>query len=235
MLLSSLRIVLIAVISAVIATLASLVGFASRSGRAFHALARFYGRVVLAVSGVVVEVRGLERADFSRRCVYVANHASFFDIPAVLVGIPDQIRIVYRKSLERIPFFGWGLKFGGTYVGLERENSRESIEGLDEAARKIRDGASVLLFAEGTRSADGTLQPFKRGPFRLAVRAGVPIVPVAISGSYNVLPRNSFRIRPGTITLTLGERIESSGGNGKGTEIALRDRVHDIIQNNLRQ
>jgi 1-acyl-sn-glycerol-3-phosphate acyltransferase len=234
MFLASLRILIIAILSAVMAILAMVATLLNRSGQAFHAVARLHARLVLVVAGVKIETSGLDRIDFTHHYVYVANHASFFDIPAVIAGIPDQIRIVYRRSLEKIPIFGWGLKVGH-YISIEREGGRASAQSLDEAAKKIRHGASVLLFAEGTRSVDGRLQAFKRGPFHLAVQAGVPIVPVTINGSHEVLPRNSLRIRPGTISLTLSSPIEPPGTNGKETELDVRDRVHEIIRQNLKQ
>lgn len=206
----------------------------NKDGRLFHALARFHARGTLFGCGVKVVVEGLERIDFSRSHIYVSNHASFFDIPAVIAGIPDQIRIVYKKELEIIPLFGWGLKFGKTYIGIDRKQGQDALQSLEEAANKIRTGDSVLLFAEGTRSSDGNLQPFKRGPFNLAVKAGVPIVPVTIIGSYDILPRRSWRIRSGTITLVLSDPIEIPKANGKSAEFELRDLVHDAIQRNFR-
>jgi len=204
-----------------------------RTGKLFHTLARFYGKVVLAVSGVTLKVEGLDRVDFSRSYIYVSNHASLFDIPSVLVGIPDQIRIVYKKELEKIPIFGWGLKYGKTYIGIERGKGPTAIQSLEKAVSRIRNGASVILFGEGTRSVDGTLQPFKRGPFNLAMRAGVPIVPVAIKGSYNILSKKSLRIRPGVITLVLSPPVPAPDAGGKETELALRDEVRSIILKNL--
>jgi|ERR1041385_2520110 1-acyl-sn-glycerol-3-phosphate acyltransferase len=201
-----------------------------RTGRLYHAIATTHAHIVLAVCGVKLAVDGLERVDFSRSYIYVSNHASFFDIPSVLAGIPDQVRIVYKKELEKIPFFGWGLKYGKTYIGIDRGSGSEAIRSLDEAAKKIRNGASVLLFAEGTRTTDGKLQPFKRGAFNLAMRAGVPVVPLTINGSYKVLPRHSWRITPGTIRLVLGSPIEPRAMNGKESEFKLRDEVHRVIE-----
>lgn len=206
--------------------------FNGKDGRLFHALARVHARGVLAASGVKLEVEGAGRVPLTRSYVYVANHASLFDIPAVVAGIPDQIRIVYKKELEWIPIFGWGLKFGKTYIGIDRGGGHEAMKSIDDAVAKIRGGASVILFAEGTRTSDGSLQPFKRGPFNLAVRAGVPVVPVAITGSYDVLPRHSWRIRPGTIRITLSEPLEAPAPNGKESEMALRDAVHRVIAGN---
>lgn len=201
----------------------------NRRGRLFHALARFHSRWSLLACGVKVKVEGLERIDFSRSYIYVSNHASFFDIPAVISGIPDQIRIVYKKELEVIPLFGWGLKLGKTYIAIDRKQGHDALQSLEEAASKIRTGDSVLLFAEGTRTPDGNLQPFKRGPFNLAVKAGVPIVPVTILGSYKIMPRHSWRIRPGTIRLILSEPVEIPQANGKSAEFELRDKVHAVI------
>ncbi len=167
-----------------------------RTGKLFHACARAYSQSVLKVSGITLKVEGLENVDFSRRYIYVSNHASQFDIPAVIAGIPDQIRIVYKKELEKIPLFGWGLRFPKVYIGIDRGKGMDAIQSLEAAAEKIRNGASVLLFAEGTRSPDGNLQTFKRGAFNLAVNAGVSVVPLTINGSYNILPKNSLRVRP---------------------------------------
>jgi 1-acyl-sn-glycerol-3-phosphate acyltransferase len=109
------------------------------------------------------------------------------------------------------------------------------MQSLDRAAERIRAGSSVLLFAEGTRSPDGNLQQFKRGPFNLAAKAGVPVVPVAINGSYRVLPRHSYRIRSGTITIVLGDPILPLKANGRNAELELRDRAYAVIERNLQQ
>ncbi len=234
MVISTVKIIYVVLFTAFVSSLEILFAPFHRTGKLFHALARFHATGTLKGCGVRVSAEGLDRVDFSRSHIYVANHASYFDIPAVLAGIPDQIRIVYKKELERIPIFGWGLKFGKTYVPIERTGSHDSMQSLDRAADRIRTGASVLLFAEGTRTRDGNLQPFKRGPFYLAVRSGVPVVPVAIKGSYAILPRHSWRVRPGRITLVLGDPIDPPNANGKESELALRDRVRSAIEQNLR-
>ena len=112
---------------------------------------------MLFVCGVKVRVTGLEKIDSSRNYIYVSNHASMFDIPSILAGIPGQIRIVYKKELDVIPVFGWGLKYGA-YIGIDRGRGADAMRSLDEAVEKIRRGASVLLYAEGTRTTDGKLQ-----------------------------------------------------------------------------
>jgi len=201
-----------------------------KSGRVFHALARFWARAVLASSGVKVHVRGLEKVDFSRNYVYVSNHASMFDIPAIVASVPDQIRIIYKKELEVIPIFGWGLKWG-SYIGIDRGRGPKAMRSLEEAIDKIRNGASVLLYAEGTRTQDGDLQPFKRGAFNIAVRAGIPVVPLTVNGTFPILPKGSIVIRPRPAEIVLDTPIPVEG-QGKEEELRLMDRVHEAIQKN---
>jgi 1-acyl-sn-glycerol-3-phosphate acyltransferase len=198
-----------------------------KRGRVFHAIARTWAHAVLAVCGIRVKVRGVEHIDPGRNYVYVSNHASMFDIPAIIAGVHDQIRIIYKKELEIIPVFGWGLKWG-SYIGIDRGRSTRAIRSLEEAVTKIRNGASVLLYAEGTRTTDGMLQPFKRGAFNLSVRAGVPVVPLTINGSYSLLPKHSMRIRPGTVEIVL-ERPIPVEGEGKDAEVELMEKVHAAI------
>lgn len=235
MIISLLKIVFAIFFTSFVATLELLITPFHRTGKLFHTLARFWARIILKICGVKIKLQGIEQIDFSRSYIYVSNHASQFDIPAVVAGIPDQIRIVYKKELEKIPIFGWGLKYGKTYISIDRGRGQDAIQSLEDAANKIRNGASVLLFGEGTRSADGKLQQFKRGPFNLAMRAGVPIVPVAINGSYKILPKHSFRIRPGTITLVLSSPIKPPENEGKEAELNLRDEVRAAIERNLKE
>lgn len=199
-----------------------------KRGRVFHALARFWARAVLLTCAVRVKVHGLEKLDRAKNYVYVSNHASMLDIPVIVAGIPDQIRIVYKKELEVIPFFGWGLKWG-SYIGIDRGRGGEAMRSLEEAIDKIRYGASVLLYAEGTRTLDGKLQPFKRGAFNLAVKAGVPVVPLTVNGSYYLLPKHSMRVQPGTVDLVLETPIEVSHEAGKEAELTLMGQVHAAI------
>jgi 1-acyl-sn-glycerol-3-phosphate acyltransferase len=199
-----------------------------KRGRVFHAIARGWARTVLGVCSVHVTVRGLDKVDFSRNYVYVSNHASMFDIPAILAGIPDQIRIIYKKELDIIPFFGWGLRYG-SYIGIDRGRGSNAVRSLEEAVEKIRRGASVLMYAEGTRTLDGKLQPFKRGAFNLALRAGIPVVPLTVNGSFSILPKHSVSVRPGTVELVLDAPIPVPEGAGKDAELRLMQDVHAVI------
>lgn len=200
----------------------------TRSSRVFHALCRSWARTSLAICGVRVSVKGVGHISPGKGYVYVSNHASMFDIPAVIAGIPDQIRIVYKKELQWIPIFGWGLKFG-SYIAVDRGRSVKAQKSLDEAIKKIRNGESVLLFAEGTRTLDGKLQPFKRGAFHIAARSGVPVVPLTINGSFRILPKHSISVNPGHVELILEAPIHLAGENGKEAELKLMGDVHAAI------
>jgi 1-acyl-sn-glycerol-3-phosphate acyltransferase len=199
-----------------------------RRGRLFHALARFWARTVLAICRVHVRAKGAENLDPRQSHVYVSNHASMFDIPAILAAVPDQIRIVYKKELEVIPFFGWGLKWGH-YIGINRGRGSDAMRSIEEAIEKIRSGQSLLLYAEGTRTTDGKLQPFKRGAFNIAVRAGVPVVPLTVNGSYRILPKRSIIIQPGSVEIVLGKPIPVPDMPARDAERLLMEQVHAAI------
>src|ERR1041385_4593405 len=150
MIISILKILLIVLYTAFVSSLEFFTIPFLRTGKIYHALAKLHSRGVLAIAGVTLVVEGLDRVDFSRSYVYVSNHASLFDIPAVLTGIPDQIRIIYKKELEKVPIFGWALRLRKTYIAIDRSKGHNAIQSLEAAAEKIRTGASVILFAEGT-------------------------------------------------------------------------------------
>jgi len=216
----------ISIASAIVELL--LIWLDRKRGRVFHAIARWWARTVLRVCGVRVSVRGLEEVDFSRNYVYVSNHASMFDIPVIVSGVPDQIRIIYKKELHLIPFFGWGLRFG-SYIGIDRGRGTKALRSLEEATEKIRRGASVLMYAEGTRTLDGKLQQFKRGAFNLAVKARTPVVPLIVNGSYSILPKHSINVRPGRVELVLAPPVPVPPGEGKEAEMQLMQEVHAAI------
>lgn len=199
-----------------------------RYGRWYHGVSRFWSRVLLAICGLNLSTRGTEKLDPGQTYIYVSNHASLLDIPVIVTGIPDQIRIVYKKELEKIPVFGWGLKWG-SYIGIDRGKSAVAKKSLGEAIEKIRRGASVLLYAEGTRTTDGKLQPFKRGAFNLAVSAGIPVVPLTINGTYSVMPKGSLAIRPHPVELVFSDPISVGPKEGKQAELQLMEKVHAAI------
>ncbi len=182
-------------VSAIISTL-----FDS-SGRAYAWHARLWSRLGLAMNGVTVTITGTEHLP-DGPVIFMSNHQSNFDIFSLLAAMPRQIHWIAKKELFEIPFFGHSMRRGG-YIPLDRSDGRKALQSMDEAAATIRQGKSVVLFPEGTRTPDGSLLPFKRGGFILARKAAVPVVPVTINGSGKINPANQIRLYSGNIHITL--------------------------------
>ena len=146
--------------------------------------------------------------------IFAANHESTIDIWALVATIPRGVRFVAKAELFRIPIFGWYMALGG-HVPIERKDRARAIASLELAARKIRSGTSIIVYPEGTRSHDGRVHAFKKGPFALAEKAGVPVVPVAVVGAGKVTPKNLLHVHPGTITVVLGEAVRPADFPGR--------------------
>ncbi len=175
-----------------------------------HAYARIWGRVSLWLAGVKLTVTGREHLPQHGPVVYMANHVSNFDILALFAGVPDQFRWMAKIELFRIPLFGLAMRRAGS-IPVDRSNRRNSVLSMREAVRRIAAGTSVVIFPEGTRSPDGTPQAFKTGSFTLALQAQVPVVPLAIIGSGDVMPKHSRWIRGGHIRLAIMPPVATSG------------------------
>ena len=181
-----------------------------RSGVMQHRLATLWAQMILAVSGVQVRVEGMEKLRADSSYVLVANHRSYMDTPAVLAHIPLQLRFFAKMGLFRIPLLGGHLRRAG-HLPVVRDNPRASLKTLSEAARLVRErGISLLLFPEGGR-VPAELLEFKEGAAYLAIKAGVPAVPVGIVGTREVLPIGSFHVRPHPVTLRIGDPIPTAG------------------------
>jgi 1-acyl-sn-glycerol-3-phosphate acyltransferase len=201
---------LIVICTILMGTLSLVDSFFDRTGNSLHQLARAWARMLLAVCFIRVRVEGLEKLDPRGAYVFVANHGSFMDIPALLASLPQQFRFFAKKSLFRIPFLGTHLERAG-HIPVDRSNARASLKSMMEAARIIRErGVSVLNFPEGGRSAEG-LREFKEGPAYVAIKAGVPVVPVAIVGMRELLPMGDMHLRSGSVVLRVGDPIPTKG------------------------
>ncbi len=185
---------------------------------------------MFAATGIEVKSIGLDKIDLSKPYVYVSNHASLFDITAVVVGVNRYVRFLAKKEITRIPIFGWAT--ARAHIMVDRKGGPDSLRILEKAAARIALGDSVIVFAEGTRTMDGNLQPFKRGAFSLAIQAGVPVVPLTILGSYNIMQKGSFNLRKGAITIIVDPPVDTAGYHDKQGAVALMNRVHDIIEKN---
>jgi 1-acyl-sn-glycerol-3-phosphate acyltransferase len=159
--------------------------------------------------------------------VFVANHQSTIDVCALFRALPVPIRFVIKQELAKVPFIGWYARAMGM-VFIERGHAREAVGRLHAVASLLRAGESLCAFPEGTRSRNGSVRPFKGGAFQVALQAGVPVVPIAIEGSGRVLPASGFRVRPGKITVRVGEPIPTAGLHA-GDRHALAQRAHDAV------
>jgi len=189
---------------------AVLLGLFDKSGDSVLALARQWSRVILGVPGVKVEVKMHAPIEPGRPYIFMANHASMVDIWAMFVAIPASFRFIAKKQLAGIPLFGWAMT-AGRFIFIDRQNAVSARRSMEEAARRIRAGQSVIIYPEGTRTRDGRLLPFKKGGFHLAIDAGADIVPVAIRGSRAVMPRGAALIRAGTVSVEVGAPIPTAG------------------------
>ncbi len=201
-----------ALLSAFLATLffgslAVLFAWVPPRGRLMLFLSRRWARVILAASGARVRVSFAAPLDRRQSYVYLANHQSYFDIPALLPVIPSEVRFAAKRSLFRIPIFGWSLHAGG-FIPIDRDDKSKARENVARAASWLKGGVSVLFFPEGTRSADGRIAPLARGGFLLAMKCGLPIVPVGVRGADRVQPRGHLTTWPGTIEVRFGAPID---------------------------
>lgn len=218
-------------VTLVIGTMVILGSFFSRDGNALHLIARWWANSILWVSRVKVTVSGAEKLDPQQSYIYMANHQSNADIPLLLGRLPVQFRWLAKAELFRIPIFGRAMR-GVGYISLDRSNRKSAFESLNRAARTIRNGTSVLIFPEGTRSRDGRILPFKKGGFVLAVDSGVPIVPIIIRGTQAIIPKGHFMIRPAPVTLEILAPVETAGYTRK-TKDALLEHIRSILIDNF--
>ncbi|HKQ59915.1 MAG TPA: lysophospholipid acyltransferase family protein, partial [Candidatus Polarisedimenticolaceae bacterium] len=190
-------------------------------------LGRRWSRMIVRALGAEIDYVGRERLDPARACLYVANHQSMVDIWALLMVLPESTRFVAKESLFRVPVLGWALRASG-FVPVDRTNRTRALRSLELAATRVRSGLSLVLFPEGTRSPDGRLGSFKKGPFHLALDTGVPIVPVAISGSWHVMPPRTLRFRRGRVRVRFLPAVDPRATSA-GDAAALRDHVRNAI------
>ncbi|MBN2494422.1 MAG: 1-acyl-sn-glycerol-3-phosphate acyltransferase [Deltaproteobacteria bacterium] len=183
---------------------------------------------LLRYFGVEVIAHGQENLPSAGTpCLLMPHHQSWFDILAIFATNPLNLRFVAKESLFKVPFFGTYLRLAG-YIPIDRSNHEKAVASLDRAAERIRAGTPIVIFPEGTVSPDGEVGPFKKGPFMLALKAGVPIIPVAITGSRAVLTKGDLELRPGTIRLRYCEPLDISG-YGLGDRDRLMSQIREIL------
>jgi 1-acyl-sn-glycerol-3-phosphate acyltransferase len=222
----------IIVSTVILGTLSLLVSFFDGSGNTQHRLARLWGRILLAAALIRVRVEGLEYLEPGAVYVFAANHASLMDIPAFLAHLPYQFRFFAKLGLYRIPFIGTHLRRAG-HLPVDRSSARASLKSMTEGARIIaRRKVCMLLFPEGGRCPEG-LRQFKEGAAYIAIKAGVPVVPMALVGMREKLPMGSIHLRSGTVALRIGRPISTAGMDIKD-RVALTTRLYREIAEMLK-
>jgi len=194
----------------VMGTLSLLSSLFDRDGRIQQWFAVTWSKMILKTIGVPLAVRGMEKIDTTRPHLYALNHLSALDIPAVYVAMPCHFRVMAKEEIFRYPFLGWHLRRSGQ-VSIEREHAVASMRSLNRAAAILKGGQPLVVFPEGGRSATGQVKPFLPGVFYVAIKAGVDVVPMALVGSYELLPMETFHIKPRPLELLVGEPVSSEG------------------------
>jgi 1-acyl-sn-glycerol-3-phosphate acyltransferase len=210
-----------------------LFALSESSGNWSHGVGRLWGHWILFCSGVRVKVRGRENIVREGPQIFFCNHNSYFDVFTLLSHLPAQYRWLAREELFHLPLFGTSMHKAG-YVPINRSNSREAYRSVVAAADRVKNGTSLAIFPEGTRSPDGRLQPFKTGGSILAIKAQVPVVPVAILGTDRILPKGTFRLGPGRrVEIRIGQAIPTEGLHTRDkmqlTE-QVRDRIKELLE-----
>ena len=189
--------------------IAALFGVKDKPGGLFDNAPRWWSSLILWATGIKVRVHGMENAQGAGPHIFASNHVSWFDVPALAKILPHY-KFVAKAELFKVPIFGRGMRSVGM-IEIQRENRKAAFGAYEVAAERIRSGASVVVFPEGTRGRAYPLRPFKKGPFVLAIAAGAPIVPIIVHGTIEIMPRGSLRVHPGTIDVHLLKPVNTTG------------------------
>ena len=201
------------------------------STRALYRVAMAGARMALWLAGVRVEVRGREKIPAGQALVFMPNHQSNADPPAVIIQLPMVLALV-KKEFFRVPVLGRAMRLHGFIPVSRRKNREEAIHAVEQAVMALRGGHPFLAYPEGTRSPDGRLQPFKKGVFMMAIKAGVPIVPISVSGANKIMRKGEMSMRPGRIRLTFHDPVPTAGLGPKSREKVM-DQVRQAILSGL--
>jgi 1-acyl-sn-glycerol-3-phosphate acyltransferase len=211
------QIPLLTLITAFCGSLSLLVSFADKHGRAQYRIARLWARALVWGAGCSLTVRGMENLRRQPVAVYASNHTSYMDTPVIFATLPFQFRILARKQLWPIAFIGWYLDRSGQ-IPIDTANPHASMSSLAVGVKALRSGMPLFVFPEGGRTSTGALRPFLNGAAYLAIRAQVPLVPIALSGVFELLPIHTRHFYPGELTLSVGEPIETKGMTVRQTD-----------------
>lgn len=225
----SLCAVIISVVLFVPITLAAIM---SSTGNLAFTISKMWAYFMLYATGVRVVIKNREKIRKGTSYVIISNHQSQYDILAIVTSLGIQYRWIIKQELRKVPLFGYAL-YVSRNIYIDRSNSTRAVESIHAGMDRLPPGASVMFFAEGSRSPDGTIREFKKGGFIMALEKHFPILPVTVNGSRKVLPKKSFVFRPGTIEVVVGDPIETSGLTREDLP-ALMEKTRDVIVSNFR-
>jgi 1-acyl-sn-glycerol-3-phosphate acyltransferase len=213
--------------TAVYGTFALISSIFDGSGKLQHKIAHAWGNVCLRITGSPVRVMGCKNLCAAPVAVYAANHLSYMDTPVVLGKLPFQFRILARHDLFKLPFIGWYLRRSGQ-IPVDSTSLRSTLASLNRGVKALESGMPLMIFPEGGRSTDGALQAFLSGPAYMAIRAQVPIVPMALVGTYELMPMHTYHLRPRPLLLIVGEPISTVGYTSKMADELTQHLFHSI-------
>ncbi len=223
-------VVIIAILDTVpFSTATIFVAVFKSNAKAIDWIIRSWARVLVWAAGIDLRVENSEVIDSKQRYILVANHYSYFDIPCVFAAIKQPIRFMAKVSLFKIPIFGWAIGRAG-FIPIDRKNRRTAVKSFDLAVMRIRKGNTIVVFPEEGRTRERAMRPFQRGGFLLALKSGLPILPVAIDGTYDVFRVGAKRVTPGPVTIKVGTPIPTEGLTVRDKSRLLRESRQQILK-----
>ena len=211
----------------VFASLVLVFALVDKSGRIWWPFGRLWGRTIYWGSFSTIRAIGFENLDWDQPAILMANHESYLDVPALIASCPVPLRFVARKEVFKTPIMGQAMWVTGQ-IPIDRTDRKQAIDSLSEAARRIANGRTVLVFPEGTRSANGELGSFKKGGFMLALQSGAPIIPVGLSGTRDLVPRGSWMFRSARVGVVVGKPIETRELTMEQRDLLIERVRHEI-------
>ena len=205
-----------------------IIAMLSSASPLIEPIIRRWARAIVWGAGIDLRIDGVERIDRGKRYILIANHHSYFDIPCIFAAIPQPIRFMAKKSLFSIPIFGWAIGRAG-FIPIDRKNRRTAVKSFDLAVERIRRGNTIVIFPEEGRSHEVAMRPFQRGAFLLAIRSELPILPLAIDGTYEVFRVGAKTITPGVVTVRVGTEIATAGAGVRAKD-ALSEQSRSQIE-----
>ena len=221
--------IVVAIGTVICGSLAVLISIFSRySPLIYGGVTRSYSKIILLAANIKAEISGKENIKPGTAYLVASNHQSHLDIPVLVYNLPLRLTFLAKRELFKIPFFGWGMQAAGI-LKIDRSNRSKAIQTLKDAERIIVEKKfSVMAFPEGTRSSDGNIHEFKKGSFVMAINTGLPVLPVSIKGTYDILPKNRIKIRPGKVRVKIHKPIDTQNYSFKNRHDLVK-KTHQII------